>query len=277
MNKKIGLLTLPLKDNYGGILQALALYTQLERMGCEVTLIRKEVFYPFWKKVLVLALQWLPFQNYKKFRSMRINSKIHKPAIDSIISRQTEALFTRSDLEKMAARYNFDYVVVGSDQVWRPQYTDKRYYGVYFLNFLSHCNARRIAYAASFGLDIWQHPEKEAEVRSLLAEFDALSCREVSGVEICTSFGRADCEHVVDPTLLVDKEIYEALIGSLKVAQGNEILCYFLDDNVFKRNIVSEFKLFMGGGASRSIYIKKDPCRHWVSRSGWPPLSNLNT
>src|SRR5690606_39067049 len=155
MNKKVGLLTLPLKDNYGGILQAVALYSYLERMGCKVTLIQKEVFYPFWKKVLVLALQWLPFQNYKNFRSTRINSKIHKPIIDSIITRKTDVAITRSDLERMAFEYKFDAVVVGSDQVWRPQYTDRIYYGAYFLDFLGEGQTRRISYAASFGLDYW--------------------------------------------------------------------------------------------------------------------------
>ena len=38
---RIGILTLPLHTNYGGILQAYALQTVLERMGHEVTLIDK--------------------------------------------------------------------------------------------------------------------------------------------------------------------------------------------------------------------------------------------
>lgn len=255
MNKKIGLLTLPLKDNYGGILQALALYTQLERMGCEVTLIRKEVFYPFWKKVLVLALQWLPFQNYKNFRSTRINSKIHKPIIDSIITRKTDVAITRSDLERMAFEYKFDAVVVGSDQVWRPQYTDRIYYGAYFLDFLGEGQTRRISYAASFGLDYWSYPDKENEVRSLLSKFDALSSREMSGVKLCADFGRSDCAHVVDPTLLVGKEFYKSLMGKTSLATDKSVLCYILDDCGLKRNIVSSCMSSLGHGyAPRYIY-----------------------
>lgn len=41
---KIGILTLPLTSNYGGILQAYAMQTILERMGNEVDII--EQIYP---------------------------------------------------------------------------------------------------------------------------------------------------------------------------------------------------------------------------------------
>ena len=51
---KIGILTLPLHTNYGGILQAYALQTVLERMGHEVVVIDKienyhvnKIVYPF--------------------------------------------------------------------------------------------------------------------------------------------------------------------------------------------------------------------------------------
>ena len=48
---KIGILTLPLHTNYGGILQAYALQTVLERMGHEVIVIDKpqHVSLPVWK------------------------------------------------------------------------------------------------------------------------------------------------------------------------------------------------------------------------------------
>ena len=53
---KIGILTLPLHTNYGGILQAYALQTVLERMGHEVCLIEKKhkpLQLPLWKAPLV--------------------------------------------------------------------------------------------------------------------------------------------------------------------------------------------------------------------------------
>ena len=59
----------------------------------------------------------------------------------------------------------------------------------YFLSFLKTHNTKRIAYAASFGVDYWddnQNPEKSrAEVKPLLQKFDAISVREDSGVKVC--------------------------------------------------------------------------------------------
>ena len=50
---KIGILTLPLHTNYGGILQAYALQTVLERMGHEVEIINVPFTLPSISKVEV--------------------------------------------------------------------------------------------------------------------------------------------------------------------------------------------------------------------------------
>ena len=51
---KIGILTLPLHTNYGGILQAYALQTVLERMGHEVEIINVPFTLPSISKVTVV-------------------------------------------------------------------------------------------------------------------------------------------------------------------------------------------------------------------------------
>lgn len=55
---RIGILTLPLHTNYGGVLQAYALQTVLERMGHEVVVFdtpNKSFLPPFWKLPLSLT------------------------------------------------------------------------------------------------------------------------------------------------------------------------------------------------------------------------------
>lgn len=52
---KIGILTMPLHINYGGILQAYALKTVLERMGHEVWVINE----PYHREKLQLKKYWL--------------------------------------------------------------------------------------------------------------------------------------------------------------------------------------------------------------------------
>ena len=44
MALKIGILTLPIAENYGGILQAIALYRYLHNQGHDVVLIYKESY-----------------------------------------------------------------------------------------------------------------------------------------------------------------------------------------------------------------------------------------
>ena len=61
---KIGIITLPLHSNYGGILQAYALQTILERMGHEVYIIEKKKF------PLSLPLYKMPFSYGKRILSI---------------------------------------------------------------------------------------------------------------------------------------------------------------------------------------------------------------
>ena len=55
---KIAILTLPLHTNYGGILQAYALQTVLERMGHEVEHLQPEVTYPPLHPAWQMPLVW---------------------------------------------------------------------------------------------------------------------------------------------------------------------------------------------------------------------------
>jgi len=65
--KKIGVLTHPLLDNYGGILQAIALCGYLQDNGYEVTLLRKHKHIPAWKRGVIKILELTPGQNIKGF------------------------------------------------------------------------------------------------------------------------------------------------------------------------------------------------------------------
>ena len=58
---RIGILTLNLHTNYGGILQAYALQTVLERMGHDVKVIRKNnlIHMPFMKKIVAYPYRFL--------------------------------------------------------------------------------------------------------------------------------------------------------------------------------------------------------------------------
>lgn len=117
------------------------------------------------------------------------------------------------DADFECENWDYDIVVVGSDQVFRVKFVKKRA-DVFFLKFLPE-SCKRIAYAASFGVDYWEG-EGDAKftdaVRRDLVKFDAISVRESSGVDICRNTFGLDAQHVLDPTLLIGREYFDRII-----------------------------------------------------------------
>ena len=248
---KIGILTQPLRNNYGGLLQAYALKKVLEDLGNEVWILQRE------------APQW-----YERTRSFLIAPKLkmvmkvilRKPSgltqeESKLISRETDKfvnkyflnksprLLSTLKLKEYVEENGFDAIVVGSDQVWRPFYNaDIRN------NFLDFCVGNtaisRIAYAASFGVDTWEFSEKQTEAcRRLAPLFDVISVREDSGVELCRKYLGVSATHVLDPTMLLEKDDYVKLIQEWgeQHSQGN-LFCYILDAANKKTTFIDEAK-----------------------------------
>src|SRR5690606_25561741 len=110
---KVGLLTHPLRDNYGGIMQAVALHSTLEELGCSVTLLRKEPFRPLWKKMIISTLERIPFQNIRRYRSGYINHGLHRKFIEDSIPKHSPVMMRTRDLKRFAQQSDFDAFVVG--------------------------------------------------------------------------------------------------------------------------------------------------------------------
>lgn len=215
---RIGIVTLPLHANYGGILQAYAMQTVLERMGNEVTLIDRTLYWgagPV-RRTLVYANRLLMMALGKKveFFKERKADELRR------IPRQYTDVFIREHIHlrsvvlySQVRRRDYDAIVVGSDQVWRPEYFGKNFTDA-FLSFTEGWKIRRIAYAASFGTDRWEYtPEQTEECARLAGSFDAVSVREESGVELCRKYLGIEAVQTLDPTLLLEKDDYEALIN----------------------------------------------------------------
>ncbi len=100
---------------------------------------------------------------------------------------------------------------------------------------------KRIAYAASFGVDEWEFSEEETKTcRDLLQKFDAISVRENSAVLLCDKYlNRADAVHVLDPTMLLDKEDYIRLVEKENEPKSpGTLFCYILDEDEKKNEII---------------------------------------
>lgn len=239
---RIGILTLPLHTNYGGILQAYALQTTLERMGHEVVIFdtpNKCPLPPLWKLPLSFAKRILlkSMGRIDRIFIERYNNRVYhvitkeiQPFIDEKIHRKVFTKFSKLDA------YDFDAIVVGSDQVWRSIYFIPMWFGQpmenAYLSFTKGWNIKRISYAASFGTDKWEYNEKQTlHSKKSLQMFDAVSVREENGVKLCKQYFDVDALHVLDPTMLLDANDYIELFKQKQTpkSKGN-LLNYVLDE-----------------------------------------------
>lgn len=282
---RIGILTLPLHTNIGGVLQCYALQTVLQRMGHEVYVLNREFGYPSFTellnrlgsfvkcliKVLVLkrkdvrivnpfALSYYP--SYPVCDNSPIENFAHKYV------RQTKAIRSSKVLWKYVRSHDFECLIVGSDQVWRESYspciTD------YFFGFLpSNVKIKKIAYAVSLGTRT--NPISSFNIRKcikLAGNFDYISVRETEGVDVMKTVFGLNVTHVLDPTLLLDSHDYEIFEKENVCSELQTYLLYrdeVIDEIV---DYIAERKNFVRSDIS-TVQIK-DTCvqpsvEYWLS------------
>lgn len=228
---KIGILTVPFNNNYGGFLQAYALKYVLVSMGHEVYFIdrRRNIKGNYFCYVLKHFLHL--DKRYRKQIKISYKTNIFR---SKYLSPETETYYTTKKM-KRCKNYCFDCYIVGSDQVWRYHYA-KENIEDYFLSFVTDDHIPKISYAASFGIfPSYYDEDKINNVRFLINKFKAISVRETSGKLILNKeFGvPLDVIKVVlDPTMLLDVSIYVQLMNEEKRIAGNYIFTYILDQTI---------------------------------------------
>ncbi len=241
---KIGILTLPLHTNYGGVLQAYALQYSLRSMGHVPYLIdtRKDPKYANLIK-LPLAALLKPLSRC----CTAISSLEHQMRADKEVMRQHTEAFIKEHIAmrhyrnyKSIAESDFDAIVVGSDQVWRPEYFKP--ITAAYLDFAAGWKIKRVAYAVSFGLDEWSYNQAQGDkCKVLISLFDAVSVREDSGVKLCKEYLNCSAVELLDPTMLVPKQEYIRLVelSKAKPHKGG-IMVSLLDSTPDKELIVRD-------------------------------------
>lgn len=248
---KIAILTLPLHTNYGGILQAYALQTVLQRMGHHVDVLDTDIVKsrPWFLMPMVyskrLIYRFLMKSDMPIFYERKL--KYDKPIVQSNTSQFIKnyiSIHHVSGLNELSSG-DYDCIIVGSDQIWRKPYFCGMWHACMadgFLKFTENWESiRRIAYAASFGVDNLSEYTSE-ELRGCsdaIKRFDSVSVREDSGVEICKNQLGVDAKAILDPTMLLDRSYYEQLIDNKGEGKSKgDMLCYILDSDEFKANVI---------------------------------------
>lgn len=248
---KIAILTQPLHNNYGGLLQAYALKEVLKQQGYNVTIINR---WSHSSKIRLFARNIKNKLTDKKtgYKVTKKQKKVVSLNNDAFIHQyipELSKLITSDNQMKKLNKQGFDAYIVGSDQCWRPIYSPK--IENFFLDFAKNNKSiRRISYAASFGTDDWEFTKKQTKSsKSLLKKFDAISVREKSGIDLVNKYlGRTDAIHVLDPTMLLTKDHYSDIIKAEKINKSpGRLKVYVLDKTpskeVFISKVESQLKL----------------------------------
>lgn len=248
---KIGIVTLPLHINYGGILQAYALQTVLEHLGhqTEILQVQRPRKLPYYRMPQAYAKRFIKKfvlgHSETRFFEEQWWNKEGIPAMrkctDQFLNKHLHLRHMHSIKDVQPTDY--DGYVVGSDQVWRKIYFSSMMHTSIcdaFLRFAKDWKVKRIAYAASFGTNTWEYTDKETFLCGvLLQQFDAVTVREASAVELCKKKFDVDATHVLDPTMLLTTHDYLQLIkkAHFPKSKGN-MHCYILDYSPKKQALI---------------------------------------
>lgn len=202
--------------NYGASLQAYALQSYCEQQGVSYTIIDYKPPYlsghyslmainnPVFNKPLV---RWLYRFAKLPGRLIMRRKKKRFDAFTYDYLRLTPRRYA-SCAELKADCPKADLYIAGSDQIWNtlfPNGADAAFY----LDFVDN-KGRKISYAASFATDKIK-AGKESFVRDQLKNFDAISVRESSGLELLKTLGQDKGMLVCDPVFLLSDQQWKAL------------------------------------------------------------------
>lgn len=221
---KVGIITLPGNFNYGNRLQCYAMTEVVRKVGCVPTVLEREQ--PFsWhvrtyhclKKVLLGIAKTGGAANPESLRSPRRAAAFGRFSANIPIE-------TLSG-DGRGAAVNYDYIVVGSDQVWNPNEC-RHQESWYFAKFARP--EQRIAVAASIGVDVFASAVQASRIADGVKGFSRVSVREERGAQMLRECAGINPEVICDPTLVLTSEEWRSVADSRLTPSETYVFTYLL-------------------------------------------------
>lgn len=237
---KVGIITW-WRNNYGSILQALALQQKLNQYND----LQYEIICQFGKKstsvdnvfdkIKSVGLAETCKRVFWKvaFKGLRLRNKKMQQFVDENL-KVSNKQYNEHDIADSNKYY--DTYICGSDQIWNPDLvpTDS----MYWLPFVEK-GKNKIAYAPSFGASTVTEKQKE-QIKANLSTFKAVSCRENSGARTINQIiGEKKCEAVLDPTMLIERDYWDT-ISEDKIYDEKYIFAYMLRGTAAQRKYIEK-------------------------------------
>lgn len=225
---RVGTITFHGAHNYGSMLQAYALQQTIQQMNnsCQIINFRSTDQMQMYK-VISGRRGFGPllkdFSHLLFYRSLVKKHKLFELFLENHLITTSRVYHTLKELQQ--EHFDFDAVVCGSDQIWKPTIADFNW--AYLLPFCHH--AKHIAYAPSYGPSPKFSLECKEQFKEYLNGFDAISVREEGTKEIVESLsGMEGIQVVCDPVFLLSKEEWQKIIDPTPIMQRPYIFFYTL-------------------------------------------------
>lgn len=230
-NIRVGILTFHRAYNYGALLQAYALQKTIRRFGAKCDIIdywseEKRKSHTLFKinsqmgakgNLAKLVKDVYRFRKNKNFnRFMNYQSMLSNIKYSTI-----------EQLREMDRLSLYDVYIVGSDQVWN---VENNLGEEAFLLTFTDDNKKKCSYAASFG-SAEIDSELEQKYMHELSKFRIISIREEDALERFSFLKRYGAISVLDPTFLLEKDVYICLASKRIIKQKYAFLYTIPKDN----------------------------------------------
>lgn len=231
---KIGILTLKYANNYGGILQSLALQEYLKQLNHDVEIINfkstlhetiyHRIIYAFFNLIFshnIISILRDKLNEHKQQTSPDPTNLINK--IESFMHKYLNRgeLVNENNIEDYCKK--FDCIIVGSDQVWSVSNASKL---IYFIDW--EYEGKRIAFSTC---SVNKQPAllNKRKIKHLLLKFDLISVRDEFTQNFVYNTSKQKPIITVDPTFLID---FESVMPLKRIIHEPYILLYILGNEI---------------------------------------------
>lgn len=235
--KKVGIATVYTGYNFGSALQAYATKLILDDLGFEGILLRLKGSLNKGRDIRLKKLCVMSKRILLHYNQFKKHIKTYKSSLSAKITDDEKMMFekfsdtylkpyytTWKKLKKEAKSRDYYAFFAGSDQIWNSEalYVDPFYY----LRFAP--KQKRIAFVPSFGRNYIADYNKKV-IGKYIKDFNYISVRERSAVDIVKELTGKKAECLLDPTLIISKEKWKAEFEIPEI-NAKYILAYFLSE-----------------------------------------------
>ena len=223
---KVGIITFHRAWNYGAVLQCYALQQAIKNLGHDVKVIDyrqsaiEKCYQTFSFKGSIKALL-KPEKCYEQ--GFLYRNRINK----DFKAFRRDFLQLTSPCKKSSIPLDFNAYVIGSDQLWVPNWTGNEFDDVYLGKFKRDAHAKVVGYAISTNANsISKMSNKQLSL--IKDNFDSLSLREKDAATIIENKLGSKVHIDLDPTLLLAKDSWTPILSKSKKNDRPYMVTYHL-------------------------------------------------